>query len=534
MKREQISTASTPTVFFYNGISSALSSLSLRLASMAFNVYLASVAGAGAMGLMSLIYSVWGFALTIGCASGSFCTSRITAKEISTGKDVKGGSSKCVRFACFCGSVTAFALFLLSGAFGRFILSDERCILPLKILALSLPFISMSGSIEGYFNACTRSSKTAVLRICEQASRILLTVALFSLFKTSDPGIACLLIVCAGVVSDILSFFVLLLIFWHDRSKHFSQNGKTTMSYGELASLSLPISLSTSIRSALVSIEHIIIPRKLIEYGMTYSSSLAYVGIIRGMALPTVLFCYALPSAFSGLLMPKIAEYHINSCKNGLSYIAKRAYRLVLCFSVAVSGFLLLFGGMIGDTLFSGQDAGKYIYLLSPLIPVMYIDSVSDAFLKGMDHQVYSMKINIADSLISIGISSLLVPKIGIYGYIVAIYSSEIFNTSASLIKVMSLIAYRIPIVRYLLIPLLTAIISSRVTRWLCGYIYAYLGSTVTLIVGGVLFFFMFCTILRICGNVDKEESGWILYVLTSKQDNKKICLPKEQTCDRQ
>lgn len=518
MKKEQICTASTPTVFFYNGISSALSSLSLRLASMAFNVYLASVAGAGAMGLMSLIYSVWGFALTIGCASGGFCTSRITAKESSLGGNVKDGSSRCIRFACICGSVTACVLFLLSGVFGRSILADERCVLPLKILSLSLPFISMSGSIEGYFNACTRSSKTAVLRICEQTTRILITIALFSSVKTSDPGKACLVIVSSGIVSDILSFFVLLIIFNLDRKKHFPSAGKAAISYGELASLSLPISLSTSIRSALVSIEHIIVPRKLIKYGMTYSAALAYVGIVRGMALPTVLFCYALPSAFSGLLMPKIAEYHLNSCTNGLSYIAKRAYRLVLCFSVAVSGFLLLFGGMLGETLFSGQDAGKYIYMLAPLIPVMYIDSVSDAFLKGMDHQVYSMKINIADSLISIAVTSLLVPKIGIYGYVIAIYSSEIFNTTASLIKVMSLITYRIPIIRFLFIPLLTAVLSSKATRWLCGYIYFHLGSIATLITGGLIFFILFCSVLRICKNVDKEESEWLLSVITNKK----------------
>ena len=39
-----------------------------------------------------------------------------------------------------------------------------------------------------------------------------------------------------------------------------------------------------------------------------------------------------------------------------------------------------------------------YIRILSPLVPVMYTDTVTDGMLKGLDQQIQSMRYNIIDS----------------------------------------------------------------------------------------------------------------------------------------
>ena len=62
----------------------------------------------------------------------------------------------------------------------------------------------------------------------------------------------------------------------------------------------------------------------------------------------------------------------------------------------------------------------------------MYIDHVIDAILRGIDKQVKVMYVNIADLFISLILIFFLLPKLGITGYIIVIYISEILNTSIS------------------------------------------------------------------------------------------------------
>lgn len=512
----------TTSAFFYSGISSTLSSLALRSAAMTFNVYLSGIAGAGAMGLLSLIYSVWGFALTLGCVSGGFLSSRIYASEVSLGGSTKKGSSMCLRFTFICGGIIGASLFLLSDIISLYLLGDTRCALPLRMLSVSLPFISASGSIEGYFNACTRSYKTAAMRLIEQVIRVSVTVSIFFFVGHKNDAEACINIILGGVLTEILSFILLYILYLYDRKAHFSKNDSHAVSsYKDLASLSIPLTLSTGIRSGLVSLEHVMIPKGLIANGTEYSKALSVFGTVHGMALPVVLFCYAVPSSFSALLIPKIAEYNARKNKREIVYIAGRAYRLALCFSLAVSAFILLSSGLLGNILYPGSDAGKYIYLLSPLIPIMYIDSVSDSFLKGLNRQAYSMRINIADSLISLFCVVFLMPHMGITGYIIAIYASEIFNTCMSLQKVMRITGYSIPVLRAFVTPLICSVLSAKITGSLYSVGGGILESIFLFIIGILLFTALYFLLLFSLKNITHDERKWVISLLKPARKEK-------------
>ena len=77
-------------------------------------------------------------------------------------------------------------------------------------------------------------------------------------------------------------------------------------------------------------------------------------------------------------------------------------------------------------------SVSRYIKLLAPLVPFMYIDSVIDAMLRGLDKHVEVLKINIIDLITSIILILILIPKFGITGYIIMIYYSEILNFTLS------------------------------------------------------------------------------------------------------
>ena len=111
------------------------------------------------------------------------------------------------------------------------------------------------------------------------------------------------------------------------------------------------------------------------------------------------------------------------------------AVRLAVMFSVGVSGVMGFFGYELGYGVYSSGEAGNYIRSLAPLVPLMFLDTTVDCILKGLGEQVYTMKVNIIDAAICLISVLLLVPEMGIAGYIVVIYISEAVNAALSIYR---------------------------------------------------------------------------------------------------
>ena len=317
-----------------------------------------------------------------------------------------------------------------------------------------------------------------------------------------------------------VSFFILYTLYLLEGRKH--ENGRgCTVTLARIAKITVPVCISASIRSGLVSVEHILIPKGLTEFGYTNDEALSLFGTVHGMAIPIILFCISIPSAFSVLLIPKIAEQNTVGCIEEIRYVGSRAYRTALIFSFGVASYLTLSAFLLGNSLYPGTDAARYIYIFAPLIPIMYVDSVSDAVLKGMGEQLYSMKINIADAAISVLAVFLLVPKIGIVGYVIAIYLSEGFNTCASMLRVIQLTKPRMPVLRFVISPLLLSVAAANLTR--IFYLYSRnIDASTSLTIGGILFTLTYVSLLLASGSITREERRYFIRLITKERTQKK------------
>jgi stage V sporulation protein B len=107
----------------------------------------------------------------------------------------------------------------------------------------------------------------------------------------------------------------------------------------------------------------------------------------------------------------------------------------------------------------------------------MYIDTATDALLKGLGQQVYSMNVNIIDALLSVILVFFLVPRFGIHGYVITIYITEIFNAACSIARLLHISHLRLRLVRLLLLPLISAIGAAALSNIFFHYIYIRSGS---------------------------------------------------------
>lgn len=150
------------------------------------------------------------------------------------------------------------------------------------------------------------------------------------------------------------------------------------------------------------------------------------------MAMPLVLFPNIVVLSFSNLLIPEFSEFNARNENIRIKRITKKIFKYTIFFSGITSILLFIFSSQFSELMYKTNSISKYIKILAPLVPFMYIDNVVDAILKGLDKQIAVLKINILDLISSIILIFILIPKFGILGYIIIIYFSELLNFSLS------------------------------------------------------------------------------------------------------
>ena len=112
------------------------------------------------------------------------------------------------------------------------------------------------------------------------------------------------------------------------------------------------------------------------------------------------------------------------------------------------------------------QLAG-FLKILSPLVCLMYLDTIVDSMLKGLDKQLSVMGVNILDLFVSISSIYFLLPIFGMNGYLMVIFISEILNTSISIFQLRKTNPFHISLKKSLIIPSLGVMLSYIVTTML-------------------------------------------------------------------
>ena len=241
-----------------------------------------------------------------------------------------------------------------------------------------------------------------------------------------------------------------------------AQKGKDD---GKLLKVALPVAFSAYVRSALVTIEHLLIPKGLEKSGASRESSLAAYGTLHSMVFPLVLFPSAISSSFAGLLIPEISESCARGDNKKIVSTVNKVFEAVLTYAIGVSGIMICFSQELGGAIYPNTDAAKFILITAPLIPVMYLDTSVDSMLKGLGQQIYHMGINITDSFLSVILVIFLIPRFGIMGYVMTVYFTELTNASLSIARLFTVVKIRPRIFAWIIRPLLCSVISNSVTK---------------------------------------------------------------------
>jgi stage V sporulation protein B len=290
-------------------------SLMVRVIGFFFRIFLSNTVGAQGMGIYSLIMSVYGLCTTVATSSVSIAVSRLVAEQLSLGSPANAGQvlRRSVKLSLALGCGVAAALLLVSRPVAVHLLGDGSTLLSLRILAPGLPFIAVSSCFRGYFIAHRRTGNPARAQLLEQLFKVGFIVPLLPRWMPFGLEYACALIVLGLTLGEAVCFLYTLAGFLLMKKRERPrQRGKLRGVMGKILEIILPISVASYVRSSLRLAENVLTMNGLRAYSGESGSGTAAYGMLKGMAMPLLLFPLSLLSSFVITLTPEISRLRVS------------------------------------------------------------------------------------------------------------------------------------------------------------------------------------------------------------------------------
>lgn len=374
---------------------------------------------------------------------------------------------KCLIYSICFGILASLILVILSNFITIHLLHNKISNWIFYIIAISLPFISMSSCLNGYFTALRKNGKNAIVRIFEQFIKITATAYLISLVLPNGIEFACLALVLGEAISEIMSFLFVFILYNYEKRRYTYKSSTNENYIKSIFEITLPVSITSYIRSGLSTLKQLLIPLRLEKFGMNCENAVSTYGLINGMAIPVLMFPEVVINSFSGLLVPEFTYYYTKRDFTRISIIIEKIFRITLLFSICIIGIFLFYSENISMLVYNNLDIAVYLRILCPLLLFMYLDSIVDNILKGLNEQLGVMKCNILDLFVSIFCIYFFLPLFGIKGYIFVIFLSELLNSTISILQLKKITNFKVSYKNWIFKPFLGILLSYFLTEFL-------------------------------------------------------------------
>ena len=375
-----------PTMF-YGALLLAGANLAMQGVAMLFRVYLSRTVGAAGLGLLQLILTVGGLALTVGVSGARVTAMYLCAEELGqrrsrgVGRVLQACTSYCLCAGCLAG------LTLIVGAdyIALRWIGDARAAASIRLLGLFLPADCLCAVLTGYFTASGRIWQLVGIEGFERLASIVLTVLLLR-GASGGPAAACRAIVMGGGLAGLCALAAMGALCLHGLPKPDPEIPVVR----RMLRMCLPLALGDWVRSGLSTSAHLLIPRGLSRHGGSSEDALAAYGAIHALT--------------------------------------DRCFRTGALFACICAGLLHLFAAPLAERVYHSARAGTYLAVFAPMILFLYLDSVTDGILKGLGEQVYCVRCNIFTSVLEVAGLLLLLPRLGVTGYVLCFGATRLLN----------------------------------------------------------------------------------------------------------
>lgn len=424
-----------------------------RLIGTLYRVLLVRAAGEDVVGIFQMTLPIYRLAWTLATAGLHVAIARLTADALGSG-DLRA-ANRYGRVGFVLSMITAGIASLLLLAtqpiWSERFLTDPRTDITFLVLPVLLFPAALSAALRGVLQGREQLSPIAISGFAEVVSRVPIVLLLVTWLLPYGPGWAAAGIAMGLCFGEVISVGYLGWVV--KRGAHLkklqARQGRTTASTFRrpgttrlsprkrhrfividqlpvtmaLLAIAAPLLLSGLVNGSLGMINVALIPRKLVEAGVTPADATIQYGRLFGMALPALYMpmvaIHPLVHAAIPAVAKRLAEGRIRSVK----HVLLKCFGVTGIVSVVASIGFFTFGEEIGQLLYGVSGLGSLIVPLAFVAPFAYIDHICVGILYGLGRTGIALINSVAGSMLRLYLILTLVgnPQYGIVGALWAI-----------------------------------------------------------------------------------------------------------------
>ena len=362
------------------------------------------------MSLYTIVMPTYSLFITLATFSLPISISKLVSEGTIRSKRILFTSA----FSIILFNIFMILLITLASPFIASTLLKQPTVTPLLIaLAFTLPFISMSSILKGYFLGKLKVAPNTISNIFEQFVRIFFLI--FFLPK----------IVRQSIVTETVSIFTFSLFLPRGAMITKQDLVPDKAILNRVLHISVPSVSGRLIGNIGFFLEPILLTNILLSVGYSSTYILEEYAAYNAYAVGLLTLPSFFIQAIVQILIPEVSKYHSQKNFTKLRARIKQALTYSFWIGAISSIFIFLLRNPLLQILYKTNLGSDYIFILAPFFVLFYLEAPLSSSLQAMDKASETMKISLWGILLKLAVMcALSFLKIGLYSLVI----SEIIN----------------------------------------------------------------------------------------------------------
>ena len=398
-----------------------------KILGMVIRIVTTRVIGLEGIGLYMLVMPTYSLFITIATLSLPIAISKLVSENTRNNKNVILGI---IPIALLFNIIVITILILSSKFISNTLLQNSKLYYPILAMSVTLPFITLSSIIRGYFFGKQKMIPHVTSNLFEQIVRLAMTIIITPYLLKFGIISAVTGLILFNVVSELLSIFI--LFFFMPKNVKITKNDLKPDydNVKDLFSISFPTTTGRIISSIGGFLEPIVITFVLLAIGYNNDYITMEYGIISGYVFPIVMLPQFLSGAVSSALLPTISSYNALNMKKAIKRKLYQAISFSLLIGIFFTIIFMIFPELSLKIMFNETEGAKYLFFAAPIFLLTYIQGPIVSTLQAIDEA----KIVMNSSLIGVVAKTIvlffaLYLDIHMYALLIAIFIQYLIVT---------------------------------------------------------------------------------------------------------
>lgn len=477
-----------------------------RILAFVYRVYTVRLVGSEGIGLYEMVFPIYSLILVLTTAGIPVAVSKLISEEYARNNlaQVKQIFKTALIFLLCSGLASTIGIIWFAPYITGKIFSDARVYWPFITAIPAIFIVTVSSVFRGYFQGIQNMKPSAASQIIEQLVRIFIGIFMATTLLPFGVEFAAAGLALGMVCGEVAGLFILLISYKGNPIKQFAKSGTTSFfkTLTRIYQLAIPITLTRVVSTTALTLQAIIIPKRLIISGLTIREATQIYGQFSGMALSLINFPTIVTISLAISLVPAISEAIAQLNYQLIKKRTSQALKISILTAIPCTVIFSQLAQNIMSLLFNSPESGVILKSLAYGCLFFYIQQTSTGILQGMG-KVSLIFINVfIGTLISLGGIYWLtsIPHLGIKGTAMAVILGSAYIALSNCFYLFKLTGLQINWMQLVIKPIIAGGGMALVLNYLFIYNSTNLdwGQLFTLILIGLLVYFILLLLMGV------------------------------------